>query len=149
MMSRSSRSSSTRPVYSLSRLARDERAGGDWALDLSPEDTGQVSSAAFPENFVWGVSTSAYQIEGANVADGRGPSIWDTFSDSQAACDHYHRYVEDIGLLKDLGVTAYRFSVSWPRVVPDGSGRINAAGLDFYEKLGARLIRAVVRTEAA
>ncbi|MEU8144878.1 GH1 family beta-glucosidase [Nonomuraea sp. NPDC048901] len=107
-----------------------------------------MSSAAFPENFVWGVSTSAYQIEGANVADGRGPSIWDTFSDSQAACDHYHRYVEDIGLLKDLGVTAYRFSVSWPRVVPDGSGRINAAGLDFYEKLVDELLGAGIKPYA-
>ncbi|WP_308168455.1 GH1 family beta-glucosidase [Nonomuraea sp. NEAU-A123] len=101
-----------------------------------------MSRAAFPENFVWGISTSAYQIEGANVADGRGPSIWDTFSDSQTACDHYHRYAEDVGLLKDLGVTAYRFSVSWPRVVPGGSGPVNAAGLDFYEKLVDELLGA-------
>jgi beta-glucosidase len=100
---------------------------------------------AFPDGFLWGVSSSAYQIEGAVDVDGRGPSIWDSFAaepgrivggDTAAtANDHYNRYREDVGLLGELGVGAYRFSVSWPRVVPDGSGEINKAGLDFYDRL--------------
>ncbi|MFC0033477.1 GH1 family beta-glucosidase [Micromonospora chaiyaphumensis] len=99
----------------------------------------------FPAGFRWGVSTSAYQIEGAVTADGRGPSIWDTFahapgrivdgSTGDEACDHYHRYAEDVGLLAGLGVSAYRFSVAWPRVQPTGAGPANAAGLDFYDRL--------------
>ncbi|MFC5816624.1 GH1 family beta-glucosidase [Nonomuraea harbinensis] len=103
-----------------------------------------MSRGTFPDRFVWGVSTSAYQIEGANAEDGRGPSIWDAFSDSQAACDHYHRYPGDVRLMKDLGVAAYRFSVSWPRVLPEGSGRVNTAGLDFYERLVDELLSAGV-----
>ncbi|MGC5032243.1 GH1 family beta-glucosidase [Micromonospora sp. DT229] len=107
-----------------------------------------MSTAAmpsFPTGFRWGVSTSAYQIEGAADTDGRGPSIWDTFahtpgriadgSSGQVACDHYHRYPEDIALMAELGVSAYRFSVAWPRVRPTGSGAVNPAGLDFYERL--------------
>ncbi|RIV37991.1 GH1 family beta-glucosidase [Micromonospora radicis] len=99
----------------------------------------------FPAGFRWGVSTSAYQIEGAARADGRGPSIWDTFahspgrvvdgSNGDVACDHYHRYAEDIALMAGLGVTAYRFSVAWPRVLPTGTGAVNPPGLDFYERL--------------
>ncbi|WP_319462802.1 GH1 family beta-glucosidase [Micromonospora sp. RTP1Z1] len=99
----------------------------------------------FPAGFRWGVSTSAYQIEGATSADGRGPSIWDTFAHSpgrivdgstgDVACDHYHRYREDVALLAGLGVSAYRFSVAWPRVQPTGTGAANAAGLDFYDRL--------------
>ncbi|MFI6294418.1 GH1 family beta-glucosidase [Nonomuraea sp. NPDC050790] len=104
----------------------------------------------FPDGFVWGVSTSAYQIEGAAGEDGRGPSIWDTFShapgriadgaDGDVACDHYHRHAEDVGLMKGLGVRAYRFSVSWSRVLPEGAGKVNAAGLDFYERLVDELL---------
>ncbi|SEF71045.1 beta-galactosidase [Nonomuraea solani] len=95
-----------------------------------------MSTASFPEGFVWGVSTSAFQIEGATSADGRGPSIWDTFSADRAeACDHYHRYPEDVRLMKDLGMAAYRFSVSWGRVFPEGRGKPNQAGLDFYDRL--------------
>ncbi|MGI5282675.1 GH1 family beta-glucosidase [Nonomuraea polychroma] len=102
-----------------------------------------MSTAAFPEGFIWGVSTSAFQIEGATSADGRGPSIWDTFSADRAdACDHYHRYREDVRLMKDLGTAAYRFSVSWPRVFPDGTGKVNAAGLDFYDRLLDELVDA-------
>ncbi|WP_327584340.1 GH1 family beta-glucosidase [Nonomuraea sp. NBC_00507] len=102
-----------------------------------------MSTAAFPEGFIWGVSTSAFQIEGATAADGRGPSIWDTFSADRAdACDHYHRYREDVRLMKDLGMAAYRFSVSWPRVFPDGSGKLHAAGLDFYDRLLDELLDA-------
>ncbi|GGM49058.1 beta-glucosidase [Micromonospora sonchi] len=99
----------------------------------------------FPTRFRWGVSTSAYQIEGAADTDGRGVSIWDTFAHSpgrivdgssgDVACDHYHRYAEDIALMAGLGINAYRFSVSWPRVLPTGAGAVNASGLDFYERL--------------
>ncbi len=99
----------------------------------------------FPAGFRFGVSTSAYQIEGAVDEDGRGPSIWDTFAHSpgriadgstgDVACDHYHRYAEDVALMARLGVDAYRFSVAWPRVRPSGDGPVNAAGLDFYDRL--------------
>ncbi|GAB3861044.1 GH1 family beta-glucosidase [Micromonospora andamanensis] len=104
----------------------------------------------FPTGFRWGVSTSAYQIEGAAGTDGRGPSIWDTFahtpgriidgSNGDVACDHYHRYAEDVALMAGLGVTAYRFSISWPRVLPSGTGQVNPAGLDFYERLVDELL---------
>lgn len=95
--------------------------------------------------FIWGVATSSYQIEGAANEDGRGQSIWDTFckvpgkvanfDNGDIACDHYHRYKEDLDLMKWMGVTAYRFSVAWPRVIPDGVGRVNEMGLDFYDRL--------------
>ncbi len=101
--------------------------------------------AAFPGDFVWGVATSAYQIEGAAAADGKGPSIWDDFcrvpgaiadaSAGDTACDHYHRLPDDLDLIAGLGVDAYRFSVSWPRVRPGGAGAWNSKGLDFYERL--------------
>ncbi|GII21904.1 GH1 family beta-glucosidase [Planosporangium mesophilum] len=99
----------------------------------------------FPADFRWGVSTSSYQIEGAVTEDGRGASIWDTFSHQpdrigdattgDVACDHYHRYAEDVALMADLGVRAYRFSIAWPRVQPTGSGPANPAGLAFYDRL--------------
>jgi beta-glucosidase len=95
--------------------------------------------------FVWGVATSSYQIEGAANEGGRGQSIWDTFckvpgkvanfDNGDIACDHYHRYKEDLDLMKWMGVKAYRFSVAWPRVIPDGVGRVNEMGLDFYDRL--------------
>jgi beta-glucosidase len=95
--------------------------------------------------FLWGTATASYQIEGAVSEDGRAPSIWDVFSHTpgkversetgDAACDHYHRYKEDIALMRKLGVQAYRFSISWSRVIPDGRGKPNAAGLDFYDRL--------------
>ncbi len=104
----------------------------------------------FPKDFVWGAATAAYQIEGAVHEDGRGVSIWDTFShtpgkivhddNGDAACDHYHRYREDIALVAELGVKAYRFSVSWTRVFPDGTGSLNHAGLDFYSRLVDELL---------
>ena len=104
-----------------------------------------TAHSAFPKDFVWGVATSAYQIEGAADEDGKGPSIWDLFcrmpgsiadaSDGDIACDHYHRWQEDLALIASLGVDAYRFSVSWPRVRPTGAGAWNAKGLDFYERL--------------
>lgn len=99
----------------------------------------------FPRDFVWGVATSAFQIEGAARADGKGPSIWDEFcrvpgaiadgGNGDVACDHYHRWQADLDLIADLGVTAYRFSISWPRVQPSGSGSVNPQGLAFYERL--------------
>jgi beta-glucosidase len=99
----------------------------------------------FPSDFVWGAATAAYQVEGAAAEDGRTPSVWDTFSHTagtiadgstgDVACDHYHRYGEDVALLASLGVGAYRLSVSWSRVLPDASGTVNPAGLDFYDRL--------------
>ena len=101
--------------------------------------------APFPKDFVWGTATSAYQIEGAVNEDGRGRSIWDTFShtpgkigdgsNADRANDHFHRYKEDVRLIKDLGVKAYRFSIAWPRVFPEGTGAPNPKGLDFYNRL--------------
>lgn len=100
---------------------------------------------SFPPGFVWGASTAAYQIEGAIAEGGRGPSIWDTFagvegniadgSSGVVACDHYHRYREDIALMRRAGMAAYRFSIAWPRIQPDGSGPANVAGLAFYDRL--------------
>jgi beta-glucosidase len=104
-----------------------------------------TSTPVFPAGFRWGVSTSAYQVEGAAGAAGRGPSIWDTFahqpdritdgSTGDVACDHYHRYAEDVALMAGLGVSAYRFSVAWPRVQPPGTGPAEPRGLDFYDRL--------------
>lgn len=104
-----------------------------------------MTQQKFPPGFVWGVATSAYQIEGAANEDGRGPSIWDTFSHTpgttfqghtgDVACDHYHRYPQDIELIAGLGVDAYRFSIAWPRVQPAGKGAWNQKGLDFYDRL--------------
>ena len=99
----------------------------------------------FPADFKWGFAASAYQIEGAVHEDGRGPSIWDTFShtpgktanadNGDVACDHYHRYPDDVRLMAELGADAYRFSISWPRIFPSGSGTINQRGIDFYRRL--------------
>lgn len=104
-----------------------------------------VANVVFPPGFVWGAATASYQIEGATGADGRSPSIWDTFShtpgrthngdNGDVACDHYRRLDEDLDLLAALGVGSYRFSVAWPRVQPDGKGPANPAGLDFYRRL--------------
>ncbi|MEV7987610.1 GH1 family beta-glucosidase [Micromonospora sp. NPDC085948] len=107
--------------------------------------TGPAGPLRFPDNFGWGAATSAYQIEGAAKEDGRGESVWDTFSRVQGstrngdtgdvAADHYHRYAEDLDLMRDLGLRSYRFSISWPRIQPDGSGLPNQRGLDFYRRL--------------
>ncbi len=104
-----------------------------------------MSSLRFPPGFVWGAATAAYQIEGGAREDGKGPSVWDAFSHTPGnvfrgdtgdiACDSYHRYEDDAGLLADLGLTSYRFSVSWPRVQPGGAGPANQAGLDYYKRL--------------
>ncbi|MBB4717550.1 beta-glucosidase [Streptomyces luteogriseus] len=107
---------------------------------------------SFPPGFVFGAATASYQIEGAVQEDGRGPSIWDTYSHTpglvangdtgDVACDHYHRYPQDVALLRELGVGSYRFSIAWPRIVPDGSGPVNAKGLDFYSRLADELLAA-------
>jgi beta-glucosidase len=104
-----------------------------------------TDSIHFPPDFTWGVATSAFQIEGAADADGKGPSIWDTFSRNPAniidqsngdvACEHYHRYRDDVALMASLGVDAYRFSMAWARVQPDGKGAWNEKGFDFYARL--------------
>ena len=109
----------------------------------------------FPPGFLWGTATAAYQIEGAVGEDGRTPSIWDTFCASpgrvaggasgELACDHYHRWAEDIALMAELGVSGYRFSISWPRVQPDGEGPVNKRGLAFYD----RLVDALCESEIA
>ena len=104
----------------------------------------------FPAGFAWGASTAAYQIEGAVDEDGRGRSIWDTFSHTpgaiadgttgDVATDHYHRTEQDVALMADIGLTAYRFSIAWPRIVPSGAGAVNQAGLDFYSRLVDQLL---------
>jgi beta-glucosidase len=114
-----------------------------------------MSFPAFPKNFLWGAATSSYQIEGGWDADGRSPSIWDTFcrqpgkvvggDSGDVACDSYHRWSDDVGLLKTLGVGAYRFSVSWSRVLPQGRGRANPAGLAYYHRLVDGLLAAGIR----
>src|SRR5919106_458856 len=106
----------------------------------------------FPDGFLWGSATSAYQIEGSPLADGAGPSIWHRFAHTpglvhggdtgDVACDHYRRYAEDVALMRSLGMTAYRFSTSWSRVLPRGRGRVNQAGLDFYDRLVDALLAA-------
>jgi beta-glucosidase len=110
--------------------------------------TGQAS---FPRDFFWGAATSSYQIEGAAAIEGRKPSVWDTFSKTpgrvsngdtgDVACDHYHRFEEDVKLMADLGIGHYRFSISWPRVIPDGRGAVNGKGLDFYSRLVDTLLK--------
>ena len=104
----------------------------------------------FEKNFIFGLATASYQIEGAAAEDGRSPSIWDTFCKTpgrvyeghtgDVACDHYHRYKEDVEILKEIGVNAYRFSISWSRIFPE-HGKYNPKGMEFYKKLIAELIR--------
>lgn len=104
-----------------------------------------MSKITFPKDFIWGSATAAYQIEGAYNEDGKGESIWDRFSHTpgniadghtgDVACDHYHRYEEDIKIMKEIGIKSYRFSISWPRIFPEGTGKLNQKGLDFYKRL--------------
>ena len=106
----------------------------------------------FPHGFIWGTATAAYQIEGAYSEDGKGESIWDRFCNipgnvqdgdrGDIACDHYHRYRDDIKLMKTLSLNAYRFSIAWPRIFPQGKGKVNQGGLDFYERLVDELLDA-------
>jgi beta-glucosidase len=111
-----------------------------------------MRASDFPAHFVWGTATASYQIEGGATSGGRGTSIWDTFShtagkvrgneNGDVACDHFHRWPEDIALMRELGVNAYRFSIAWPRIIPEGRGAINQQGLDFYDRLVDALLEA-------
>lgn len=116
------------------------------AAHAADKERHQPSAARqFPKGFYWGTATSAYQIEGAWNEDGKGPSIWDTFAHTpgkikngdtgDVANDHYHRYKEDVALMKELAATAYRFSICWPRIFPEGVGKPNPKGIDFYKRL--------------
>jgi len=116
-----------------------------------------MPNIVFPRDFLWGASTAAYQIEGAAQEDGRGPCVWDTFteqgrigdgSNAYTACDHYHRWPEDIALMKAAGFNAYRFSIAWPRILPTGSGAVNAKGLEFYDRLVDGILEAGIRPMA-
>ena len=110
-----------------------------------------MNAGAFPPGFLWGAATSAFQVEGSPLADGAGPSNWYRFTHTpgrirggdtaDVACDHYHRYPEDIGHLHELGLNAYRFSIAWGRVLPEGRGRVNAAGLGHYARVLETLAR--------
>lgn len=114
-----------------------------------PEKTDQM---AFPDTFLWGAATASYQVEGAAREDGRGPSVWDMFCRTpgavfgghtgDVACDHYTRWKEDIGIMQQIGLQAYRFSIAWPRIQPEGTGKPNPKGLDFYDKLVDGLLKA-------
>ncbi|WP_051340343.1 GH1 family beta-glucosidase [Azospirillum halopraeferens] len=119
----------------------------------TPDEPGRTAAdLGIPDGFLWGASTSAYQVEGAANEDGRRPGVWDTFcrmkdridrgDTGDVACDHYHRYAGDVALMKGLGFGAYRFSIAWPRVLPNGRGAVNEAGLDFYDRLIDRLLEA-------
>jgi beta-glucosidase len=117
-----------------------------------PQFVERNRAGGFPDGFLWGAATSAYQVEGSPLADGAGPSIWQRFcrtpgsvqdgDTGDVACDHYRRYREDVALMRDLGLTAYRFSIAWGRVMPAGRGAVNAAGLGFYDRLVDELLGA-------
>jgi len=119
-------------------------------LNQGAQEEGGEDSPLFPPDFVWGVATSAYQIEGAVDEDGRGETIWDTFvrvpgaildnSTGDVADDHYHRWREDVALMKTLNVRAYRFSIAWSRILPEGRGDVNMAGIRFYQRLVDELL---------
>src|SRR3982751_6022099 len=126
------------------------------AFDLSTDPALPARIATLPPSFRWGVAASSYQIEGAVAEDGRTPSIWDTFSrvpgaiangdTGDVACDHYHRWGEDLGLIRELGVDAYRFSVPRPRIIPTGTGPVNPRGVAFYDRLVDELLHAGIRS---
>jgi beta-glucosidase len=117
-----------------------------------------MNTRIFPADFLWGSATSAYQIEGAWNEDGKGESIWDRFvhrpytvlhgDSGDVACDHYHRMPEDVTLMRDLGLQSYRFSISWPRILPQGRGAVNGKGLDFYDRLVDHLLAADILPNA-
>jgi beta-glucosidase len=119
-------------------------------LLVEPVGRPDPAGVTFPPGFLWGAATASYQIEGAASADGRTPSIWDTFSKTpgrvahghtgDVACDHYHRMPDDVRLMAELGLRSYRFSLAWPRIQPDGAGPVNQAGLDFYRRLVDELL---------
>ena len=132
--------------------------GGAAQAQAQAAPAGTPDSLSFPPGFLWGCATASYQIEGAAREDGRGPSVWDVFSHTpgkvangdtgDVACDSYHRYPEDIALLKALGVKAYRFSIAWPRIFPDGRGKPNQKGVDYYNRLIDGLLAAGIEPHA-
>jgi beta-glucosidase len=117
-----------------------------------------MDTKVFPEGFLWGAATSSYQVEGAWDQDGKGESVWDRFSHTprkvqdndtgDVACDHYNRMPADVALMKELGLQTYRFSISWPRVLPQGTGQVNQKGLDFYDRLVDELLKAGIMPNA-
>ena len=123
-------------------------------LQTPPAAPDVSADRRFPDDYYWGVATSSYQIEGACDEGGKGASIWDTFAhtpgnthnddNGDVANDHYHRYKEDVALMKSIGATAYRFSISWPRIFPQGTGEPNPKGLDFYSRLVDELLAAEI-----
>src|SRR5260221_12241661 len=125
---------------------------------MSDTTSSESLRGRLPTSFIWGAASSAYQLEGAATADGKGESIWDEFcrrtgaiadgSTGEVACDHYHRMDSDLDLLSELAVDAYRFSISWPRIQPTGTGALNEAGLSFYERLVDGLLRRNIKPYA-
>ncbi|KAM3571215.1 hypothetical protein VYU27_006732 [Nannochloropsis oceanica] len=119
-------------------------------INMPDKEVFDSKDTKFPAEFAWGTATSAYQIEGAWDEDGRGESIWDTFAHTKGkvegnqngdvACDHYHLYKEDVALMKELGIKHYRFSISWSRIIPDGTGNVNFKGLEWYSGLVDELL---------
>ena len=117
-----------------------------------------MTRITFPEGFLWGSATSSFQVEGAAFEDGRGLSIWDTFSrtpgkvlngdNGDVACDHYHRFPQDVELMADIGLHTYRFSIAWPRIFPNGTGQLNESGLDFYDRLVDKLLESNIEPYA-
>src|SRR5262249_44812203 len=134
------------PPLSISVSRVRNRPSGDRRRRSS---TITMAKLGFPQQFLWGAATSSFQIEGPTHEYGRGESIGDRFarkpgavedgSNGDVACDHYHRFRDDVALMKSLGLKAYRFSIAWPRILPAGRGRVNQAGLDFYRRLGGAL----------
>ncbi|MFN8636628.1 MAG: GH1 family beta-glucosidase [Chloroflexota bacterium] len=125
------------------------------SADHPSETRADEIARRLPADFIWGAATASYQIEGAAKEDGRGESIWDRFSHTpgmvrdgdtgDVACDHYHRWREDIAIMRELGLAAYRFSIAWPRILPDGTGAVNEVGLDWYERLVDGLLEAGIQ----
>src|SRR5580704_10461927 len=135
-------------------LGRKIASAAKIAAELPHKAFVHSAPAPFPEGFVWGVATASYQIEGAVREDDRDESIWDRFAHTpgktkngetgDVAVDHYHRYPEDIAIMKEIGVKGYRFSIAWPRIQPSGQGRTNQKGLDFYNRLVDALLEAEI-----
>ena len=118
--------------------------------NCSTEKDSNMVDVKFPEGFIWGTATSAYQVEGAYQEDGKGVSVWDTYTNDfklaggetgNVAIDQYHLYKEDVALLKRMGVQSYRFSIAWTRILPDGIGEANQAGIDYYNRLIDELLK--------
>lgn len=136
-------------------VSRDRSLENELSFFRSMNSKNPSSAPTFPSNFLWGAATAAYQIEGAHDLDGKGPSIWDMMCRKEGAvsggvtgdvaCDHYHRFKSDIAMMKEMGLKAYRFSISWPRVIPQGTGAINRKGLDFYQALVDELLDAGIQ----